>query len=211
MGPGRYRGRMDFNDPANRAARSRVAALLARSSHVQLQVVVVGPPDATRIEARERARAAAVAAGRGPLFDAAATAARDQVMHAFARSGFSGTWAMTDMAMSVARPEDRVAAASALEEAAMAEVVEDLVDDEAVAVLRSTAGDLGELAGLPAPGSIAGFGTAPAWVRGPVRVAVFIALAGGLAVIGLVGASAVMVVLGLAIAVGVMRRRREAS
>jgi hypothetical protein len=170
---------------------------------------MVAPPDPIRIEARERARSAAIAAGRGRLFDAATVAARDQVMHAFARSGFSGTWALTDMAMSVARPADRVAAASALEEAAMAEVVEDLVDDDTLDVLRATAAELGELTDLPAPGSISGFGVAPSWVRGPVRIALFAGLAIGLALVGLVGASLVMVTLGLAIGIGVVRRRHQ--
>src|SRR5436190_11668114 len=211
MDPPRYGGAVETDDPAAHAALDRVAALLARSRHLQLQVVMVAPPDRVRLEARERARSAAVAAGRGRLLDAAVIAARDEVMHAFARSGFSGTWALTDMAMSVARPEDRVAAASALEEAAIAEVVEDLVDDDTLEVLRSTAAELGELTNLPAPGSIAGFGAPATWLRGPVRVALFIALAIGLALVGLVGSSLVMVALGIAIAIGIARRRDQTS
>ncbi len=80
-------------------------------------------------------------------------------MRSFARAGFSGTWAFTDMAMSVARAGDRVAAAAALEEAVTAAVVEDLVDAETLDVLRSTSDELGDLKGVPPPGSIAAFGT----------------------------------------------------
>ena len=107
-------------------------------------------------------------AGRGALLDEAVSAARDQTMRAFARSGFSGTWAFTDMAMSVARADDRVAAASALEEAVTAAVVEDLVDGDTLEVLRSATDELGAMKDVPAPGSIAGFGAPATWVRGPV-------------------------------------------
>ena len=138
-------------------ARDRVEALLERMTRVDLQVVVVAPPDPTRRAARERARTAAIAAGRGALFDEAAAAARDTTLRAFARAGFSGTWAATDMSISVTQASDRVASAAAFEEAAMAEVVEDLVDDETVEVLRSSATELERSAGMPTPGSLSAF------------------------------------------------------
>lgn len=65
-----------MTDPGAAAARARVAILLERLMRVDLQVIVVAPPDATRLAARERARAAAVAGGRTELFDEATAAAR---------------------------------------------------------------------------------------------------------------------------------------
>ncbi len=111
---------------AESAARARVDDLLERMSRVDLQVVVVAPPDAQRVAARDRARAAAKVAGRTILFDEAVTAARETTLRAFARGGFSGTWAANDWSISIATASDRVAAAAAFEEAAMAAVVEDL-------------------------------------------------------------------------------------
>ncbi len=154
-------------DPATDAARARVATLLERFTHVELQVVVVAPPDAERRAARDRARTAAIAAGRGELLDEAVAAARDATVRSFARGGFSGTWAATDMAVSVARSSDRVAAGAALEEAVTAAVAEDLVDEETRDVLTSTWDELTRLRGIPSPGSLSAF-TAPA--AGAIRV-----------------------------------------
>ncbi len=198
-----------MNDPGPEAARARVAALLERSSHVGLQVVVVPPPDEPRLRARDRARTAAVVAGRRALFDEAVAAARDQTMRSFARSGFSGTWALTDMALSVTRADDRVAAVAAFEEAAMAEVVEDLVDPQTLEVLRSTSEGLWDLAALPPPGSIAGIGRPGARIHGAVPLALVGAFAFLLILAGLGGASLVSLALGLTIVAGLAQRRRE--
>jgi len=143
------------------AARDRVAAIFDQLSRVELQVVVVTPPDDERRAARERARDAAIVAGRGPLLDEAVRAARDATIRVFALGGFSGTWAATDMAVSVVRASDRVAAEAALEEAVIAAVVQDLVDEDTLDVLRSTWDELARLRGIPSPGSLAAF-TAPA-------------------------------------------------
>ena len=196
-----------MDDPGLTAARARVADVLERATRIPLQVVIVAPPDAERRAARERARDAAIVAGRGALLDEAVAAANDQTMRSFARAGFSGTWAFTDMAMSVARADDRVAAAAVLEEAVTAAVVEDLVDPDILEVLRSTSKELGDLKDVPAPGSIAGFGSPATWVRGPVQVAIAGGFALFLAFIGLVGASIITFALGLAIIAGLARRR----
>jgi hypothetical protein len=160
---------------AESAARARVDDLLERMSRVDLQVVVVAPPDAERVAARDRARAAAVAAGRAILFDEAAAAARETTLRAFARGGFSGTWAANDWSISVANANDRAAAAAAFEEAAMAAVVEDLVDEETLEVLRATVDELGRATGLPSPGSLSSL-TARAGIAtgGPIQVVAFI-------------------------------------
>jgi hypothetical protein len=179
-----------------------VADVLDRFTRVELQVVVVSAPDATRDAARDRARSAAIVAGRGPLLDEAVEAARDLTIRAFARSGFSGTWAATDMAASVVRAEDRVAVAQALEEAVTSAVVEDLVDDDTLEVLRATAGELASLHGIPSPGSLSGF-AAPAanTIRGPLQltiVAGFVVLC--LVAAAAMGSAASLLLLALALA-----------
>jgi hypothetical protein len=160
-------------DQAAAAAEARVAALFERAARVNLGVVVVAPPDATRVAAREVATAAADGAGRGGLLDEATAAARDVVLKAFAGAGFSGTWAATEMSVSVASASDRVAVVAALEEAAVAAVAEDVVDDETLETLRATWDELGSSSAIPSPGSLASVAAPPAGViRGPTQVAI---------------------------------------
>lgn len=176
---------MTAGDPATAAARDRVEDVLERLRRVDLQVVVVAAPDAIRIAARGRARQAAVAAGRSELFDEAAMAAREAALRAFARGGFTGTWAATEMAVSVANAGDRVAAAAAFEEAAVAAVVEDLVDDETLETLRATSGELDSTTGLPIPGDLASL-TARA-TRATSVPAVLVAVLATIAIGGVIG------------------------
>ncbi|MEO8570128.1 MAG: hypothetical protein ABI553_00380 [Chloroflexota bacterium] len=205
----------DPNDAGATAARARVAVVLERFSRVELQVVVVAAPDARRRAAVDLARSAAIVAGRGERLAEAVAAAREVTIRAFARGGFSGTWAATDMAVSVTRAEDRVAAAAALEEATIAAAVEDLVDDETLEVLRSTWDELASLQGIPSPGSLSAF-TAPAAgaVWGPLQIAIVIAFVIVSAVIWLrlgavVGLVVLVVGLGIAARVAGGRGRSE--
>ncbi len=194
---------------AESTARARVEDLLERMSRVDLQVVVVVPPDAERMAARDRARAAAADAGRATLFDEATAAARETTLRAFARGGFSGTWAANDWSISVANASDRAAAAAAFEEAAMAAVVDDLMDEETLEVLRATSGELGRATGLPSPGALsaltARFG---AGANGPLQVAglVFAVLL-GTALAGIFGAAIGLLVFAFGLAAALARRR----
>ena len=147
------------DDAASAAARARAAAILDQAARVQLDVVVIAPPDAIRVAARARGRTAAEASGRAALLDEAVAAARDRIGRTFAIGGFSGTWAATDMAVSVTRVDDRVAAAAALEEAVTGAVVEDLVDPETAHVLGASWAELSDLREIPAPGSLANLGS----------------------------------------------------
>jgi hypothetical protein len=168
------------------AARERVRVVLEGVTRINLGVVVVAPPDATRMAARDVARTAASVAGRGPLLREALAATREVVLDSFARSGFSGTWAATEMSMSVAGPADRMAAAAAFEEAAMAAVVEDLdVDEETLNVLRSTSLELTSLRGLPMPGSLASLAAPAAGViRGPIQITIVVVVVLACAAVG---------------------------
>ncbi len=95
-----------------------------------------------------------------------------------------------------------MAAAIAFEEAAMAAVVEDLVDEETLDTLRSTSDDLVSLTGLPSPGSLTAIG-APTELegRGLLVVTVVAIIVIALAVIAFVaGGRSALVALAFAIA-----------
>jgi hypothetical protein len=206
----RHRSGGNPDDAGEAAARRRVETVLEAMTRVDLQVIVVALPDATRLAAEDRARDAAIVAGRGQLLHDATGAARDATIELFARAGFNGTWALTRTSVSVATSDDRVAAAAAFEEAAMAAVVEDLLDVETLDVLRSTADEYDRFGGLPSPGSLSALGTPVAdTFRGPVQVAivavfVVFCLAAGLAVGSVTGV--VIVVLGIAVVTAMARR-----
>lgn len=196
------------------AARARVEAALERLQRIDLHVVVVSAPDEARLAARERARTLAADAGRGELLEEAAGAARDVALGAFARGGFSGTWAATEMSASVANAEDRLAAAAAFEEAAIAAVVEDLADEETLEVLREASAGLGRSTGLPAPGGLSSIGPAAATADtgSPARIVL-----GGALVLGILGFAAGGLPLALvvfatgAVVAGWLGRRGSAS
>lgn len=131
--------------------------MLEELEHLDLNVVVLPPADDELVDAVDRARDAAILAGRQELLDAATRSARDIALRAFSRSGFSGTWAATDMGASVVRADDRVAAAAAFEAAATAAVAEDLVDAETLEILREPTDALRRTTGLPPPGALSNF------------------------------------------------------
>jgi hypothetical protein len=199
------------DDEASAAASARVESLLERITKVELGIIVVAPPDAERMAARDRARAAAIAAGRGPLLEDAMRAAREVTMRSFARAGFSGTWAVTEMAASVTRSGDRVAAAAAFEQAAAAAVVEDLVDPDTLETLRATSDELGRATGMATPGSLAGFAAPVASAaHGPFQVLLavfFVAVCVAVAAVVDLGLGLLVLAVGGAIIAGVMRAR----
>ena len=201
-----------MTDPDLLAARARVAATFERFTRLDLQVIMLGASDSTRRRARDRARTAAVRAGRGDLFDEATESARETALRAFARAGFSGTWAATDMAASVARAGDRVAAAAALEEATMAAVVEDLVDSDTLDVLRSSLDELDRSTGIPSPGALSAFAAAPVRaVSGPIGVAIatlYIGTCIGISLVVGPGFGLAAIALGLGVAALAHRRMR---
>jgi hypothetical protein len=188
-----------------------VDALLEHLARLDLQVAVVAPPDPTRRAARDRAQDAAITHGRKAVLDEAAAAARDLAMRAFARYGFHGTWAFTEMGVSVVNAQDRVSAAAAFEEAAMAAVVEDLVDDETVDALRATTERLREFSGLLPPGSIAAVGRPGLTIGGPLALALLCALIVLLFLLGLGTLSFVTLALAIALLAALVRRRRPSD
>jgi hypothetical protein len=119
------------------------------------------------------------------------------------------------MSVSVVNASDRVAAAAALEEAAMAEVVEDLVDDDTLDELRSTWDGLASLRGIPSPGALSSLAVpAAVAMRGPLQATILGAFVILLVVLGLaVGLpyAIVLVGIGLALLAGLAWRRRPAD
>ena len=142
---------------ASADAAERVVATLERARHVELGRVVVGRAPAEVVSARRRALAAADQAGRSELVRDARQAAAAFVDRAFARQAFSGTWMLTEMAVSVARPADRAAAAEALADALTADAVADLVDSDTGDTLRATWGELDASSAIPDPSSVSNF------------------------------------------------------
>lgn len=194
------------------AARARVAAVFERFTRLDLQVMVIGASDLTSRRARDHARTAAIRAGRGDLFDEATEAARETALRAFSRTGFSGTWAATEMAASVATAGDRVAAASAFEEATMAAVVEDLVDAGTLDILRTRFDELDRSTGIPSPGALSAFAAAPARAfGGPVGATigtVYVAICAGVLLWAGLGFGLALIALGIGVAVLARRRVR---
>jgi len=173
------------------AARQRVAATLEAARRVELGRLVIGAPGAEVEAARRRALDAADGAGRSGLVQEARDAAIAYVTQAFSDGSFSGTWAVTEMAMSVTRPGDRAAVAEALADAATADAVEDLVDEETAETLRATWVSIAGAGALSDPSSIANLTSSLAgWSEGRrgwmgLTVAVVLSLIGlGLLAIG---------------------------
>jgi hypothetical protein len=175
-------------DPGTDAARTRVADLFEGASRVNLGVVVVAPPDATREAARDAATDAAIVAGRSALLREATAAAREIVLKSFSGAGFSGTWAVTEMSLSVASASDRVAAVAAFEEATIAAVAEDLVDADTVDILRLTWDEISSSRAIPSPGALSSIASTASRVdRSPIQVAI---VAGVVLVCALIGFAA---------------------
>ena len=154
------------------AARGRVAATLEAARHIELERLIVGVPGDEAAEARRRALAAAATAGRAALVEEAREAALAWVTRTFSERAYSGTWAVTEMSMSVTRPADRAAVAEALADAVTADAVEDLIEAETLDALRARWDTLETAGPIPEPGSlsaltsglIAGRGTFPAGI-----------------------------------------------
>ena len=136
------------------AARGRVRATLEAARHVELERLIVGRSSPATDEARRVALAAATTAGRSELVREAREAALDWASRSFSERAYSGTWAVTEMSMSVTRAADRAAVAEGLADAVTADAVEDLVDVETLDVLRARWDTIESAAPIPEPGSL---------------------------------------------------------
>lgn len=118
----------------------RVDAFLERLSHLNLDdlaMVALPEPDAAaRSDMLQRALDAAEAAGRGEEARDAPARARDAIVRAYSFRGYDATWFGLNWGRSIGRASDRARLIAATEDAAVAEVVADLLPADDVAALR---------------------------------------------------------------------------
>ena len=116
----------------------RIDAFLSRLERLSiddLQVLALPPADPDERDALlDRVDAAARAAGRLDELDEAADSANAVIIEALAQRGYEPTWFGLNWGCASARSEDRAALLAAVEDAAVAAVVADLVPDEAAAL-----------------------------------------------------------------------------
>ena len=118
----------------------RVGSFLDRLSRLNiddLAMLALPEPDAAaRAELLQRALDAAVAAGRGDVAREAPARARDAIVRAYSFRGYDVTWFGLNWGRSIGRATDRARLIAAIEDAAVAEVVADLLPSDEVAALR---------------------------------------------------------------------------
>ena len=136
------------------AARERVGATLEAARHIELERLIVGRSSPEADAARRVALAAAADSGRSGLVSEAREAALDWATRSFSERAYSGTWALTEMSMSVTRPADRAAVAEALADTVTADAVADLVDAETLDALRARWDTIEHAGPIPEPGSL---------------------------------------------------------
>ena len=165
---------------------------LGRLSVDDLAVLALPEPDpAERTGLLERAESAADEAGRRVEFRAAPGRARDALVRAFSFRAYDPTWFGLNWGRSLGRADDRARLVAAVEDAAVAAVVADLLPEDDIAKLREPFEQVASMAG-----------TAPAanpLIEGPGRrravvAAIFVVSAAGAAAIG--GAIAALGALG---------------
>jgi hypothetical protein len=119
----------------------RLAPFLAELDRLNLDdlaMVALPEPDAAaRADLLQQALDAAAAAGPERLEEvrAAPARARDTLVGAYSRRGYDPSWFGLMWGRSIGRADDRARLIAAVEDAAVAEIVADLLPDDAVAAL----------------------------------------------------------------------------
>jgi hypothetical protein len=185
--------------PEEPPAIDRTAAFLAtlsRFSVDDLAVLALPEPDPDeRTTLLARAITAAEAAGRLDEVRAAPARARGVIVNAFSFRAYDPTWFGLNWGRSLGRADDRARLLTAVEDAAVAAVVADLLPEDDVAALREPFERIASMAG-----------TAPATnpqIQGPNRRR---AVIGAVLVLGAAGAAALG---GLVAAVGAIGAKRR--
>ncbi len=185
--------------PEEAPAIDRTAAFLAtllRFSVDDLAVLALPEPDPDeRTALLARAITAAEEAGRLDEVRAAPGRAREVIVNSFAFRAYDPTWFGLNWGRSLGRSDDRARLLAAVEDAAVAAVVADLLPEDEVAALREPFERIASMAG-----------TAPAanpQIEGPNRRR---AVIGAVFVLGAAGAAALG---GLIAAVGAIGAKRR--
>jgi hypothetical protein len=112
-------------------------AELGRLSIDDLAMVALPEPDPDeRAALLQRAVDAAASAGRREALSAAPGQARDALFRSYSRRGYDPTWFGLNWGRSLGRADDRARLVAAVEDAAVAAVVSDLLPDDDIAALR---------------------------------------------------------------------------
>lgn len=118
----------------------RLAPFLDRLSHLaidDLAMLALPEPDPeARRALLQRALDAAVSSGRGDEARTAPGRARDAIVRAYSFRGYDATWFGLNWGRSIGRADDRARLIAAIEDAALAEMVADLLPLDDVAALR---------------------------------------------------------------------------
>lgn len=143
---------------ARDAAVARLEAFGARLERLGLddfrQLVPTSRSAPEHADARRAAEVAASAAGLADLVATARERSAAFVDQVYAGGGYHPTWVALNWGLSTGRVEDRLATTSAVQDAALATIVEDLVPGDVVDVLAGPFELIAE-AGLPQPGGTA--------------------------------------------------------
>jgi hypothetical protein len=145
---------------------------LGRLSIDDLALVALPEPDPDeRAGLLQRAVDAAAGSGRRDLLAAAPARARDTLFRAYSRRGYDPTWFGLNWGRSLGRADDRARLVAAVEDAAVAAVVADLLPAADVAALREPYEIASSMAGAGPDTNSTGRDT----VRGrPLALAAFI-------------------------------------
>jgi len=123
-------------------------AVLERLAVDDLAVLALPEPDPDEREALiARAEAAAEEAGRLDEVRAAPRRAREALVQAFSFRGYDPTWFGLNWGRSLGRADDRARLVAAVEDAAVAAVVADLLPEDDVAKLREPFERIASMAG----------------------------------------------------------------
>jgi hypothetical protein len=183
----------------------RVAAFLAelgRFSVDDLAMVALPEPDPDeRAALLQRAVDAAHAADRREELAKAPARARDQLFRAWSRRGYEPTWFGLNWGRSLGRADDRARLVAAVEDAAVAAVVADLLSPDDVGALREPFEIATSMAGAaPSSNPI---------IRGSVPQRGFVAALLGLGIVGAVLTTGALIVGGAMAAVAYLTRLRR--
>jgi hypothetical protein len=169
-----------MSSPAADSAADPLEAFLAELGRLNiddlLMIALPEPDPDERAALLQRAVDAAHAADRREELAAAPARAREQLFRAWSRRGIDPTWFGLNWGRSLGRADDRARLVAAVEDAAVAAVVADLLPVEDVAALREPFDIAASMAG-------AGPDTNPA-VRGSARRRPIVAAAFAIGVFG---------------------------
>jgi len=194
-----------MTDPAAAPSTDALAAFLAelgRYSVDDLAMVALPEPDPDeRAALLQRAVDAAHAADRREELAMAPARAREQLFRAWSRRGYEPTWFGLNWGRSLGRADDRARLVAAVEDAAVAAVMADLLSPEDVGALREPFDIATSMAGAaPASNPI---------IRGSGPQRGFVAALLGLGIVGAVLTTGALLVGGAMAAVAYLTRLRR--